>query len=155
MLFQNIYSLFKIQRGFHGSFVTLAGFIRLQPFPEALRINKYAEHAQEYTYELKPALLEFNALAEGTNLVGQNIKFDTGFLREYMKTNDIKPSFGRHQEFDLMSMAWPFVRNSSIQGLSLEALCNHFGISNEGAHEALADCYRALLVYKALIGKVR
>jgi len=119
--------------------------------PEALRINGYINNPESYKGSIKSALIKFNSLAENCMIIGQNIKFDTRFLRYYMAEFDIKPSFSRHTEIDLMAMAWPAVCDSNIEGLSLAHLCSHFNVSNVGAHSALVDCRRTFEVYQCLM----
>lgn len=120
--------------------------------PEALRINGYAANPGLYDGNLKSSLIKFNSLAKDCMIIGQNIKFDTKFIRKHMDELGIKPSFGRHQELDLMAMAWPALCNDpDIQGLSLAHLCDYFKVSNLGAHAALTDCRRSFEVYQCLM----
>lgn len=119
--------------------------------PVALKINGYINNPDKYNGSLKSALIKFNSLAKDCMIIGQNIKFDTTFLRKYMAEFNIKPSFSRHTELDLMAIAWPAVLDSDIEGLSLAHLCDHFGVTNVGAHTALVDCRRTFGVYKCLM----
>jgi DNA polymerase-3 subunit alpha (Gram-positive type) len=119
--------------------------------PVALKINGYINNPETYTGDLKSTLIKFNSLCKDCMIIGQNIKFDTGFIRKNMRDLNIKPSFGRHTELDLMPMSWMFIKDADIRGLSLADLCNHFNISNEGAHSALIDCRRAYEVYRCLM----
>lgn len=118
---------------------------------EALKINGYAENPDLYTGRLKPTLIKFNSLVKDCAIVGQNIDFDLRFLVKSMRENDIKPNWNHRRKLDLMSLAWPVVKDSEINGLGLFDLCNFFGISNVGAHSALIDCRRAYEVYRCLM----
>lgn len=117
----------------------------------ALKLNGYINNPGSYRGSLRSALIKFNSLVKDAMIIGQNIKFDTRFIRKYMEEFNIKPSFGRHQELDLMAMTWIPLHKSDIPGLSLAHLCDHFNISNVGAHGALIDCRRTFEVYQCLM----
>jgi DNA polymerase III epsilon subunit-like protein len=118
---------------------------------EALEINGYAKNPKAYKGNIKLALLKFNKIINGCMIVGQNVEFDIKFLETAMSEFKIEPSFERHRKIELMSVAWPAVRDTEIEGLGLRNLCDHFKISNAGAHSALVDCRRTLGVYKCLM----
>lgn len=119
--------------------------------PKALQINGYINNPESYTGSLKSALIKFNSISKDCIIIGQNIEFDLRFLRKYMDEFDIKPSFTHRNKLDLMAVAWPIIKNTDIAGLGLADFCNHFGVTNVGAHTALADCYRAFEVYRCLM----
>lgn len=120
--------------------------------PIALEINGYKNNPGLYTGNLKSALIKFNTIVKKRMIVGQNIaEFDLPFISTNMKKFNIEPAWDRHRKLELMSMAWPAIRNSEIKGLSLSKLCDHFDISNVGEHTALVDCIRAFEVYKCLM----
>ncbi|KKL99277.1 hypothetical protein LCGC14_1816000, partial [marine sediment metagenome] len=116
----------------------------------ALRINGYINNPGLYRKNLKPALIKFNSLVKNCILVGQNISFDISFLHKNMRELGIKPSFS-FRSLDLIGLAWFGVKDTNITGISLEKLCEHFNVSNVGAHTALVDCRRAFEVYRKLI----
>ena len=118
--------------------------------PKALQINGYINNPGLYTGSLNSALIKLNSLVKGCMIVGQNVDFDLKFLYRSMNELGIKPSFDRHRKIDVMSMAWFAVKDSDLPGMSLADLCNHFQVSNVGAHSALVDCRRTLEVYRAL-----
>lgn len=118
---------------------------------KALKINGYLNNIDKYTGGLKSALIKFNSLVKDCAIVGQNIDFDIRFIKSSMSEFNIEPNWNRHRKLDLLSMVWPVIRNTDIQGLSLVHLCKHFGVSNAGAHSALIDCRRAYEVYKCLM----
>jgi DNA polymerase III alpha subunit (gram-positive type) len=118
--------------------------------PEALKVNGYINNPALYTNNISSALIKFNSIVKDCMLIGQNIAFDDKFLRKNMENNGIVPSFSRHRKLDLMALAWFAVKDSDIPGMSLEKLCNHFEVSNIGAHGALVDCRRAFDVYRNL-----
>lgn len=117
----------------------------------ALDMNGYAKNPKAYKGDIKTTLLKFNKIVEGCMVIGQNIGFDISFIEAAMGRFKIEPNFDRHRKLDLLSLAWPAVFDKEINGLSLKNLCDHFNISNEGAHTALIDCRRSLGVYKCLM----
>jgi len=119
--------------------------------PKALEINGYTNNPGLYRGNLKSSLIKFNSLVKDCMIVGQNIDFDLRFLGRGMEEFDIKPSYSRHRKLDIMSIAWPIVHKTDIRGLSLAHFCDHFGVTNVGAHTALADCRRTFGVYKCLM----
>lgn len=117
----------------------------------ALEINGFNKNAELYTNDLETEIAKFNRLASDCIPVGQNISFDLGFIFNVMKKLDIKPLFNNRRYLDTMSLSWQYIRNQDIKDLSLYYLCDHLGISNEGAHGALIDCKRTLEVYRKLM----
>jgi DNA polymerase III epsilon subunit-like protein len=120
----------------------------------ALKINGYADDPKSYKANLRNSLVKFNKLVDSCMLVGQNIAFDVAFLERAMAEFDIKPKYDR-RKLELMSMAWFYVKDQDLNGLSLKDLCSHFNISNVGEHGALIDCQRSLGVYRSLCGIYR
>lgn len=118
--------------------------------PQALKINGYINNPELYKGNLKSALIKFNSLVKNCILVGQNISFDISFLRKNMLEFGIKPSFS-FRSLDLIGLAWFAVKDTDMSRISLEHLCNHFSVSNVGAHTALIDCRRAFEVYRKLL----
>jgi len=41
-----------------------------------------------------------------------------------------------------------------MKGISLKYVCDHFGISNEGAHDAMTDVERMILAYRANMSRL-
>jgi DNA polymerase III alpha subunit (gram-positive type) len=118
---------------------------------QALKVNGYANDPTSYKTNIKSALIKFNKLTDDCILVGQNIAFDIAFVRKAMAEFSIEPKFDR-RALELMSMAWFYVCDRNLNGLSLKDLCSYFNISNIGAHGALVDCRRCLGVYRCLNG---
>jgi DNA polymerase III alpha subunit (gram-positive type) len=117
----------------------------------ALKITGYINNPKLYTNNLKSALIKLNSVVKQCMIIGQNIEFDLKFLRRNMEEQGIEPSFDRHRKLDLMALAWFSVKDSNIPGMSLADLCDHFSVSNVGAHGALIDCRRAFDIYRNLI----
>jgi DNA polymerase III epsilon subunit-like protein len=116
----------------------------------ALSINGYADDPESYTGSLKSALIKFNSLTKDCMIVGQNVEFDIKFIKLGMEQFNIEPAFHRHWKLEMVSLAWWAIKNSDISGVSLAKLCDHFSISNVGAHRALTDCRRTYELYLKL-----
>lgn len=118
---------------------------------KALQLNGYIKNQNLYKNKLKPSLIKFNSIIKNCILVGQNINFDVSFIKRDMNYLDIKPKYD-YRKLDIMSMAWLYVNETDIPGLSLKKLCEHFNVSNADEHTALADCRRAFQIYNILKG---
>lgn len=118
---------------------------------KALKLNGYINNPGLYTNNLNSALIKVNSMVKDCMIFNQNVEFDIKFLRKAMEEQNIEPSFHRHRKLDLMALAWFAVKDSDIEGMSLENLCNYFKVSNVGAHGALVDCRRALGIYQCLM----
>ena len=119
--------------------------------PRALKLTNYINNPSLYKGQLKSALIKFNSSAKDCILVGQNIaKFDLPFIEQKISDFNIEPSFLRNRVLDTMSLAWFSVYATEIKGLKLDMLCDHFGVSNLGAHSALIDCRRTFELYQRL-----
>lgn len=121
---------------------------------EALKINGFEKNANLYTKNIKQAIIRLNNMMENCIPAGQNVPFDVAFVNKYLKEFGIDPKFDRRY-VEISSIAWAVLYNQNLNGLSLNDFCNHFNISNVGAHGALTDCKRALSVYKCLISSCK
>lgn len=117
--------------------------------PQALKINKYAENPGAYTTSLNSALIKFNSVVRDCICVGQSIHFDLSFIEKAMRENNIKPLYHR-RHIDTMSLFWFTALKNNMSNISLQDICNHYSVSNVGAHSALADCRRTFEIYKRL-----
>jgi len=118
--------------------------------PEALSINGFSKVAWEEAWDLNSAITEFNIFIRDCIPVGHNVKFDLAHIEKALEEFDIKPMYDYHC-VTTDSLAWPLVSSNRLDGIGLATLCDYFGISNDGAHTALADCRRTLQLYKKLI----
>lgn len=121
--------------------------------PSALGVNKL-DLGEVRTKGLKEAEL-VKGLAPfmaGTVVVGHNVAFDWAFLRAlFSRAGAPLPNVSYHR-VDTVSLAWPLLLSGAVPKINLKALCEYFGVSNEGEHRALADARRTLQVYKRLLG---
>lgn len=87
----------------------------------------------------------------------QNAPFDVAFLKSWLGPDAFDQYFARRGR-DTMFFANGLNDRAAIQGkpipfpnVSLEGLAHKFGISYEGAHDALADCIITGKVYRELL----
>lgn len=118
---------------------------------EALEQNGYTPEDWTDARPLVEVLAQLTPVLSGCCLAGHNVGFDWAFLRSsYRRVDALQPDVDYHF-VDTASLAWPLVAAGLIERPKLEALCNHFGISNEGAHSAPADVRRTIEVYRRLM----
>ena len=116
--------------------------------PKALELNGYdAALWEEDAIHPWKATAELNGFVQpGDMLVFHNSSFDLPFLRKagFASAADYHP-------LDTASMAWPLVVAGKLKSIKLAALCDYFGVSNEGAHGARRDVERLMEVYLRLM----
>ena len=90
----------------------------------------------------------------------QNAPFDIAYLKLWLGPEGFDQIFGRRGR-DTMFSANYLNDKAAFQGqpvpfpnVSLEGLAKKYGISYEGAHDALADCIITAKVYKAMLGEL-
>jgi DNA polymerase III epsilon subunit-like protein len=138
---------------------TAARVWRIHPkFPEraqsgALRANGYGTRDWSDAVSAKQAFEEFARMGKGKIFLAQNVTFDWSFLVADSERYGIQLQddiFVR--KLDLMSMAYLYAHTTdfSLRRFSLEAMCEHFGVRNVSAHEALSDARAALEIFKRL-----
>ena len=118
--------------------------------PKALEVNGF--EADRWEREARPwpeVWAKVLPLLERGLIVGQNPNFDIGFVNtmgERYDTIRLSP----FRVIDTKTLALSLRQRGIVKKLSLDALCEHFGIDIEGAHSAKADCLRAREVYRRL-----
>jgi len=119
--------------------------------PKALEINGYAKNP--HLWDNAPTLAEVAPTIRSWLLdslpAGQNIPFDMGFIQAALAKYDLWRGISYHK-LDVMTLAVEHLAPCGLTLFSLNNICDFLGISNEGAHSALADAIRAKQVYKAL-----
>ena len=97
-------------------------------------------------------LAEFLDFAEGLVLVGHNIaRFDMKFI-----WRDAEQYFGeipKNNYVDTLQVARKHL--PKMEHHRLVDLAEHYGISSEGAHRALNDCYMNQKVYECMVAEMR
>jgi DNA polymerase III epsilon subunit family exonuclease len=114
-----------------------------------------AEHVHGISEEMvangmpvSQALKKLWDITDGAVFTAHNAKFDIGFLHAESERVGINKSVGKH--IDTLRLARE-LDESKERKHSLEALCNHYGIVRERAHEARADAEAtAKLLFKLI-----
>lgn len=123
---------------------------------KALEVNGYTD--EEWAPSLcAPRAAVSEALlraAKGVYLVGQNVSFDAGFCQALLRKEGKQGNWHYHL-IDTAILAYPLLAFGAVSSLSLGALCTYFGITNEGAHRAMADVRRTRGVYARLMEMYR
>ncbi|MBI5549080.1 MAG: 3'-5' exonuclease [Deltaproteobacteria bacterium] len=119
--------------------------------PEAAALNGFKAEDWQDAPGLERVLPALARFLEGCIIVGHNPAFDWAFLQAGFRRLGIRPPEVGHHLVDTASLAWPLLRHGFIQSLSLAALCDHYGISNAGAHHALEDVVRTYRVFLRLL----
>jgi len=117
----------------------------------ALTINGYDDNPKSYSDNIESVIDEFYKLVKGHIIMGQNIQFDVDFISKYLIEFGTQYDFDRCRKLELSSMVYPAIYKTDLRSTSLFALCEYFGVSNEGEHSALVDCRRTLEVYRCLM----
>jgi len=119
---------------------------------EALEINGYDADvwAKEGVHFSEIAEEVFSLVEDGL-IVGQHVTFDTEFLKYEIRRSKIEANVDRisYHVIDIASLI-SYCLVPPLEKFSLYLACEHFGISNDGAHTALADAQRARAVYLRL-----
>ena len=114
---------------------------------QASCINGITDDMVEDAPDMEHALKNFISFIGNSVLVGHNIKrFDLGFIRR-----DAVRFFGKQIKNDYIDTL-PLSRRylPDMPSHSLGALAEHYDVSYEGAHRALADCHINKQVYDCL-----
>lgn len=104
--------------------------------------NEMVQNGQERE-EAIPKLLDF---IEGYVLVGQNLNFDYGFLKQWA-VNHKRPLEAR--ACDTLKIARQLLPVE--QSKKLSSLCEYFGIERQNAHRALDDAVETWHVFECLV----
>jgi DNA polymerase-3 subunit epsilon len=122
----------------------------------ALQINGIDPYGPAWANALtyREAFTRLAEFVEDCRLVlGHNVSFDLRFLRAGFRRLGLPvPEVLADDRRTLCTrrMAQILVRDGVIPDARLETLCQHYGVSNAGAHRALADVVRTIAVYREL-----
>jgi DNA polymerase-3 subunit epsilon len=118
--------------------------------PEALAINGYNEAAWMFALDLAQAMELFSQKTKECIMVAHNIAFDYSFIAKAFAVTGVDNKMF-YAKMDTISYAYAkLANNPEITRYSLGALCDHYGITNERAHTALADARATYEMYKKL-----
>ena len=92
--------------------------------------------------------------------VAQNWPFDRGFLLEWLGAETFNDLFSYRYRDTMVTAA--FLSDAAdyhfnplpFQGISLAALCTHYGITNQKAHDSLQDCIVTAQIYQRMLAEV-
>lgn len=119
--------------------------------PEALSINGYNEAEWLFASNLEQAMTVFAEKTKDCIFVAHNAAFDWSFIAKAFAITHIENKMF-YAKIDTISFALAKLHNdSTITRYSLGSLCEHFGITNDRAHTALADTRATVEIYRKLI----
>jgi DNA polymerase-3 subunit epsilon len=137
---------------------------RIQPLhietatQEALKINGYDEKLWKKTGLLFLAIAKkvFDLISKAT-IVAHHASFDASFLVYELRRNGFNYEETKWVTYNTID-TYTLIRHHLVPPLkwaTLAAACKELGISNDGAHTALADARRARDVFLALSERVK
>ena len=117
--------------------------------PKALEINGYTERAWENAVPMDQAITQIVSFLKGSVIIGHNLRFDTDFIKVAAKRHNAAriPFF----TIDTLELCREHLADMGLRKFSLTSVCNFLGISNQGAHTALADVVRCKEVFDKLL----
>ena len=117
--------------------------------PIALEINGYTEDGWGFQPHLNATFASvLVSLLRNAIFIGHNVSFDHDMLTRACQRVGVAPKFGYHK-IDTVTLAYEHLIGTT-DSLSLINICPIVGVTNEGAHTALADAYRCREVYHKL-----
>lgn len=118
---------------------------------EALEINGYDEKVwAKEAVPFQTIALHVRGLMTGSVIIGQNPGFDRGFVLHHLNKLGLDTSKISYHTIDTATLTWEHI-TPPCGSVSLGWACRALGISNEGAHTALADVHRCREVYLKLM----
>lgn len=122
--------------------------------PIALRVNGFADDPDQWdgAPEFADVAPLIAARLDGCLIIGHNVAFDLGFLKEALKKAGSKARIP-HRKLDTYTLAYEHLAHKGLNSLSLDSVCTFLGISNEGNHTALVDARRCREVWHTLTAK--
>lgn len=99
---------------------------------------------------IETVLPEFLKFCEGGILVAHNASFDTGFIKEFAKRQQLPYDL---TALDTMTLAHIFL--PELGKYTLDRLCKHFGFKNEHHHRACDDADVTAKIFVELLKMIR
>lgn len=118
--------------------------------PKALEINGYNEAAWESASLWDQVAPQVKKALTNVVILGQNVSFDMRFINAGLKKTAVGNDGISYHTVDTATLAYEHLVPCGLRSVSLTAVCDFLGISNEGAHSALVDTRRTVEVYKCL-----
>lgn len=127
--------------------------------PKALEINGYNETDWIGAPTAVEAFTEMLALLKAARVKligGQNIGFDMSVIGCQMRRLGLEKEWRSvpHRTVDTISLAYAALGHE-LPLLNLQSICTALGVSNDGAHRALADVDRTIAVHDLLMQRLR
>lgn len=104
------------------------------------------EMVQKEGIELEEALICLYDFVEEDCLVGHNISFDMGFIKQ--KSLECLGLSFDHIQYDTMKLSRKRIK---CQNYKLSTLCDYYNIQNKMAHRALSDVIATYQVFECLM----
>lgn len=120
--------------------------------PKALEVNGYNPDTWGPTVSIALAMHQFVNITKDAIFCAHNVRFDYSFIAEELHRQGLKWE-GYYSTLDTVMLGWyTMSRSNTLNGVSLAALCSFYGVSNDGAHDALRDVERTITVWKYMMG---
>lgn len=118
--------------------------------PKALEVNGYTEEEWADAISIEEAAPLISAFLADTIIVGHNVRFDVGFITEFLKEAGITTRFDYHL-VDTCTLAYVFLAKDGLESMSLESVCKFIGIPPEPKiHRAINGVRSCIAVYEKL-----
>ncbi len=119
--------------------------------PISLKVNGYQESLWTDALTPEKALKKISQKITGRVMVGHNAGFDYSFFNTACKKYGVVNTLHYHV-LDTLSMAYVVLYNNvDATRLSLQYLCDFYGIENKKAHTALADAQATYELFVKLL----
>ncbi len=121
--------------------------------PVALKLNGYNETDWGNAVTLKKAMEILAQKTVGAVMVGHNVSFDYSFLEKAFEKTGVKNNM-HHRKLDTISITFARLHDAhNVEKLSLNSLCERFGVENKKAHTALSDALATFEIFVKLMGE--
>ena len=107
------------------------------------------EMVQKEGIELEEALIRLYDFIEDDCLVGHNLSFDMGFIRQ-KSSESLGLSFD-HVQYDTLMLSRKRIR---CENYKLSTVCRYYNIQNKTAHRALSDVIATYQVFECLMKEI-
>ena len=107
------------------------------------------EMVQKEGIELEEALIRLYDFIEDDCLVGHNLSFDMGFIRQ-KSSESLGLSFD-HVQYDTLMLSRKRIR---CENYKLSTVCRYYNIQNKTAHRALSDVIATYQVFECLMEEI-
>jgi DNA polymerase-3 subunit epsilon len=119
--------------------------------PQSLKVTQYEASKWTEGRTLAEVIQDVAVKTKDAVMVAHNVAFDSAFLEKAFRTTGITNTMHYHR-LDTVSMAYAILRaKGEVDRLSLHALCEHFGVIQNGEHAALPDARSMFELYKKMM----